>query len=64
MTDLTKIREPFGLLDKETQEALRAYFHAGGRHYSIEHLASYTPGTCDWTKSLVYRPGYEPKGEE
>ena len=37
MTDLTKIEKPFGLLDKETREALLAHYGSGGaaEYYSI-----------------------------
>lgn len=52
MTDLTKITTPFGLLDPETQEALRKWdggiqiYEADGRWYDWDP---------SWTFSNVYR---------
>lgn len=32
---------------------------AAGRMTSMDAVASYDPGTCDWTESLIIRPGYK-----
>ena len=54
--DLTKIREPFGLLDDETQAALKAH---GGPYemFSARGWAEVTPA---WTKNLTYRAKPQP----
>ena len=72
MTDLTKITAPFGLLDAETQAAMRD--HKGGVEVFSGDKWCHTrtplwfltlayraapviePGTCDWKDSLVRRP--------
>ena len=36
------------------------YGYSGG----VSSLSSLKKGDCHWTKSLVFRPGYEPKGEQ
>ena len=60
MTDLTKITEPFGLLDKATQDALKAANAAGEimEYYSVEGwLQNISPM---WFSTYVYRVKPEP----
>lgn len=42
-------RHALGLPDVEEERMTHPY----------DGHASFTPGTCDWTDSLVMRPGYE-----
>lgn len=53
MTDLTKITTPFGLLDKETQDALRAWGHGwdafGGNDWQD------VQGFCSFSEWITYR---------
>lgn len=59
--DLTQITTPFGLLDEETQKALKA--HEGGvEYYRYDGLWSFTGGPV-WEKHLTYRAKPEPKRE-
>jgi hypothetical protein len=54
MIDLTAITTPFGLLDRETQEALKAH---GGPWEVYTHLAGWekTVGIPIWAKGNTYR---------
>lgn len=60
--DLTQITTPFGLLDEETQKALKAhegeieYYDVGG-HWLVPVCGP------DWVVSLTYRAKPEPKRE-
>ena len=58
MTDLTAIKTPFGLLDRETQEALKAH----GGPYEFWPSSSYSddwgiaPNDADcWINRMIYR---------
>ena len=59
MTDLTKITTPFGLLDKDTQDALKAAFE------TTDCIEVYTPAgwkspTPQWNANVTYRAKPEP----
>ena len=58
MTDLTKIEKPFGLLDAETQEALKAH---GGPYEIYGTNGKWVPGKNKfWLKNFVYRVKPQP----
>lgn len=57
MTDLTKITTPFGLLDAETQEALRAH---GGPYEVWASGGEWIPTNPAWNLSLVTRVKPQP----
>jgi len=46
----------------DCRSILIAYSEFEGGDFSS--LSSLKRGDCHWTKSLVFRPGYEPKGEQ
>jgi len=52
VTDLTAITTPFGLLDRETQEALKAH---GGPYERFNALGDWCEWTPDWLPSTTYR---------
>jgi hypothetical protein len=57
MTDLTKIEKPFGLLDAETQEALRAH----GGPYEMYGYDGWTyNGMPAWSPNTTYRVKPQP----
>ena len=60
MTDLTKITEPFGLLDKATQGALVIAFHEGAKieWYTVADWRDSTDPT--WFSTYTYRVKPEP----
>ena len=61
MTDLTKIIEPFGLLDKATQEALRYHWEGGViEHYSGTAHGWQPKDVVCWYSRVVYRAKPEP----
>ena len=53
MTDLTAITTPFGLLDRETQEALKA--HGGPYEVYMSHPAIWTECQPAWYGGLAIR---------
>lgn len=53
MTDLTKITTPFGLLDRETQEALKA--HPGAIEAFMVNGAWEVSHDPSWYPSMTYR---------
>ena len=53
MTDLTAITTPFGLLDRETQEALKA--HGGPWEYWTGHRWTFPDKIPGWFPELAYR---------
>ncbi len=53
MTDLTAITTPFGLLDRETQEALKA--HGGPYEVYMSHPAIWTECQPAWYGCLAIR---------
>ena len=59
MTDLTKITEPFGLLDKATQEALRYHWEGGMVEYYSSNGWKGIYNLC-WLPNTVYRAKPEP----
>ena len=64
MQDLTKIEKPFGLLDKETQERLRAH---GGPYQLLFPISGWNDWKHpDWKSSSTFRvkPQPEPKAPE
>ena len=62
MTDLTKITEPFGLLDKATQDELQAAAEVGADIETYSGTAhGWKPKYFDsWYSSVVYRAKPEP----
>ena len=62
MTDLTKITEPFGLLDKATQNSVRRYHWEGGmiEHYSGTAHGWQPKDVVCWYSRVVYRAKPEP----
>ena len=54
MIDLTKIEKPFGLLDKATQDALKAHFEGGGVVEMYGH-AGWGKCTPAWCQAVTYR---------
>ena len=56
MTDLTKITEPFGLLDKATQDELKAAYEVGFTidNYTWKDIWESTPPPR-WNANVVYR---------
>jgi len=54
--DLTKIREPFGLLDDETQAALQAH----GGPYEVFSGDDWYEGHPSWSKGYAYRAKPQP----
>jgi hypothetical protein len=53
MTDLTDLKTPFGLLDRETQEALKA--HGGPLQFLNLHGKWQTSDVMDWYANSTYR---------
>lgn len=58
MTDLTKIITPFGLLDKETQDALIA--HGGPWEYFGDDEEWHTETIQTWCSGTTYRVKPQP----
>lgn len=52
MTDLTKITTPFGLLDEETQAALKAH---GGPFEILNHRGVWRKVDPSWSQYSTYR---------
>lgn len=53
MADLTAITTPFGLLDPETQEALKAH---GGPYQAYFFMKGWTDWECpNWDNHITYR---------
>ena len=64
MIDLTKIEKPYGLLDKETQDALKAHSENGGeiqRYYQRGWMRLVAQA---WDHAFVYRAKPEPVVKE
>ena len=57
MIELTKIDKPFGLLDPETQRALKAY--EGDVEVYLSH--GWVTSTAVWCSRLVYRAKPQPR---
>lgn len=57
MTDLTKLTTPFGLLDPETQEALKAH---GGPYEFFDGSDWQSTSRCDDTPTLAHRVKPQP----
>lgn len=55
MTDLTKIEKPFGLLDKETQDALKAHFEGVGVVQVYDEGGWRETGMPQWYDRHTYR---------
>tara|TARA_R110000744_G_scaffold319880_1_gene426128 strand:+ start:520 stop:816 length:297 start_codon:yes stop_codon:yes gene_type:complete len=60
MTDLTKIEKPFGLLDKDTQDALEAAFEAGVKIEQYNGSWGSIDTTPQWFRTVTYRAKPEP----
>lgn len=59
MKDLTKITTPFGLLDKETQDALREYHASGGVVEWYSNFAGWELMACSKDANLGFdSPAY------
>ena len=58
MTDLTKITTPFGLLDRETQEALKAH---GGPYEAWHESAVWWTVLPGWRLEQTYRVKPQPR---
>jgi len=52
MTDLTKLTTPFGLLDKETQDSLKAH---GGPYEVFGSFGRWIPINPHWSCQVAYR---------
>ena len=53
MTDLTDLKTPFGLLDRETRAALKA--HGGPYEVYMSHPAIWTECQLSWSEGLAIR---------
>jgi hypothetical protein len=63
MKDLTKITTPFGLLDKETQDALREYHSSGEPIECYSHFSGWELVELDgwFDHAYVYRALAKPR---
>ena len=57
MTDLTKITTPYGLLDDETKEALKA--HGGPYEFWGFSQAKWFPSNPSWHRGIIYRVAHD-----
>ena len=57
MTDLTKITTPFGLLDKETQKALKGH---GGPYEIYQRTGHWLEEEPQWQHASTYRVKPQP----
>jgi hypothetical protein len=60
MTDLTKITTPFGLLDAQTQQALRDHHYVGGGTVEIFHNGWTEIHDPSFSSSATYRAKPKP----
>lgn len=61
MIDLTKITQPFGTLDAETQKALKA---SGGPYEKLTGGEWWPTGQIGWNPNTIYRLKPERSAEE